>query len=285
MKIGLFPGQGVSAKDTFEALPAGHRLVDKASEIIGSDLRRRVASAAVTRKAVLPTKLAQPAILVAGCIAYEESDGDFDMLAGHSMGEFTALCCAGAISFKDAVSLVALRGTAMQRAARSNPGGMLALVRLDTAIAEEISKRSGAAIANHNAPTQTVLSGSDQALAEASKLAAEAGGRAVLLAVSGPFHTSAMDAAIDPLADALMRVQVRSPRLPVISNVTARPYRAPGEIRKLLIEQLTSPVHFRQSLEWAARQGVTSYVDLGPGRVVGGLAHQTLGRDLEVADV
>jgi [acyl-carrier-protein] S-malonyltransferase len=162
---------------------------------------------------------------------------------------------------------------------------MVAILSLASEEAEEIAEASGAAVANHNAPRQTVLSGSDATIAAASRLAREKGGRAVLLGVTGPFHTAAMEPAAAPLGHALVYTTIRSPRVPVISNVTARPYRAPGEIRRLLVQQLTHPVLFRQSMRWAFESGVDTFHDFGPGTVVEGLATQTFEEEREVISV
>lgn len=174
-----------------------------------------------------------------------------------------------------ALRAVAARGEAMQDAAKSSPGGMVAVMRLGRERVEEIARRAGVRIANDNSPEQMVLAGPDGALEEASALVGAAGGRSVLLEVSGAFHTDAMAPAAPVLAAVLDRVEIRSPAIPVISNVTARPYRAPGEIRKLLVAQVTEPVRFRESLEFAHREGVREYRDFGPGRVVERLAMKT----------
>jgi [acyl-carrier-protein] S-malonyltransferase len=278
MKLGLFPGQGVPAPAVLEALPADDPAMAIASDVLGYDLHKKVKGATTSRKAALPTWLAQPAIYVGGYLAYERARAAgerFDLFAGHSMGEYTALAAAGAFTFEQGLRLIHIRGLAMQRAAQLTPGGMVAVLKLDALQAESIADRCGISVANHNAPTQTVLSGRDPGLAEASRLVREEGGRAVLLGVTGPFHTEAMKPATEPLTHSLVYTRVRTPRVPVISNVTALPYRAPGEIRRLLVEQLTSPVRFRQSLEWAWEQGVRDFHDFGPGAVAAGLAEQT----------
>jgi [acyl-carrier-protein] S-malonyltransferase len=153
---------------------------------------------------------------------------------------------------------------------------MLAVLSLTEEDVAAIAERSGALVANDNAPGQIVLAGDESSLGRASRSVCERGGRAVLLSVSGAFHTEAMAEVRLPLQDALYSVAVRSWTRPVISNVTARPYRTPGEVRKLLTEQVTSRVRFRESLLWAFERGVTEHEDLGPGGVVGGLADRIL---------
>lgn len=276
MNLGLFPGQGISCDEVLRALPRYDPLVLKASEILEYDLYRRVAQACRTSQSVLTTSLAQPAIFVAGSIAFRDKQDHFDVLLGHSLGEYTALSCAGAFTFDEGLRLVHMRGAAMQRAATLNPGGMVALLSIDTDAAEDIARRSNTSVANFNSPQQHVLAGRDEDLAEASRLVRSEGGRAVLLPVNGPFHTDAMGPAVETLTDALVYTTVRAPKIPVVSGVTAEPYRSPGEIRKLLLEQLTTPINFTQAVTRAVARGATEFCDLGPGRVVGDLALRTL---------
>lgn len=276
MRAALFPGQGLAAKEVAAALERDHPRIEEANDILGYDFVHAVER---TAHRTLPTTLAQPAILVAGIVSYESAlqNGEkFDAMAGHSLGEYTALVAGGAVSFRDGLKVVVARARAMQRAVRSSGGGMVALLRIEPADAEEIAQRAGASVANDNSPTQTVVAGDDVALARVAVLAREAGARCIRLPVEGAFHTSAMTSAADALADALAHVAVRMPKVPVISNVSAAPYRSPGEIRKLLEQQLTGRVRFRESIQWLAAQGVTEFVDLGPGKVVEGLARATV---------
>lgn len=275
MTLGLFPGQGIKAKIVLEALTVDDPYLLQADDVLGYDLRRRTQIAAGNGTAVLPTAIAQPAIFVASMISWRGENRSFNCLTGHSLGEYAALVAAGSISFGHALCAVAVRADAMHRAARANPGGMAAVLGLDVAQASEIADATGAWIANDNAPGQVVLSGSEEILAAAGSLVRAAGGRSVLLDVSGPFHSPAMATAADALKDALDHVSIRSPRVPVISNVTARPYRAPGEIRKCLLLQLTEKVRFTESLRWLWDQGVRAFEDIGPGDVTAGLARRS----------
>ncbi|MFP5298077.1 MAG: ACP S-malonyltransferase [Actinomycetota bacterium] len=272
MRVALFPGQGVSSNDVAASLPAGDPLVERASEVLGYDLRKKVL--AHSRAKALPTWLSQPAIYVGGMVAHMDSEAA-DVYLGHSVGEFTALAAAGAMSFDTGLELLRERGHAMQVAAQRAPGGMLAVLKLDDEDVSAIAREAGVHVANLNAPGQVVLSGGHEALSQASGLVRARGGRAVLLGVTGPFHSPAMAPAAEALSWALARATIRMPSAPVISNVTARPYRAPGEIRRLLVSQMTGTVHFRQCLEWVQRCGVSDFHDLGPGHVVGGLAERT----------
>jgi [acyl-carrier-protein] S-malonyltransferase len=275
---GLFPGQGLPAKAVLQALPERGERLETAREVLGYDLRRKVEIAARRDGATLPTLIAQPAIVVAGIVALrraEESGRSWDYFAGHSLGEYTALVAGSSLSFEEALVLVRARAEAMEEAGKAVPGGMAAVLGLDFDVVADIAARSGAVIANDNSPGQVVLSGSEEDLARAAGMVRSAGARSVLLEVSGPFHSLAMAPAARPLADALDRVDVRASKVPVISNVTARPYEGPGEIRAGLVEQLTHTVRFRESLEWLLDQGVEDFDDLGPGQIVAGLAART----------
>lgn len=276
MKVGLFPGQGIPAQTVFEALPADDDVLARANELLDIDLRRKVGIAARGSGSTLPTSLAQPAIFTAGVVALRRTGVDgCDYFAGHSLGEYAALVAAEAISFEDGLGAVAVRGEVMQEAARGAPGGMAALMSLGVDVVQTIADKTGVVVANDNAPGQVVVSGRDEALAEAAAMARSEGGRAVLLEVSGPFHSAAMEPAAPGLAEALDRIEVRRPARPVISNVTARPYESPDEIRALLVQQVTHGVRWRESCEWLWDQGVRDFHDFGPGRVAAGLAQRT----------
>lgn len=278
MRLGLFPGQGVPAAVVRDALDPHNALVARADDMLGYSLRRRVEIASRRKGARLPTDVAQPAIFVAGLARFfrVQEDGErVDILAGHSLGEYSALVAADALSFESGLRLVAIRGKAMNKVARSVQGGMTAILSLSLEQVEDIARSCGVVISNDNAPGQAVVSGSDEGLTCAARRAREAGGRAVLLEVAGPFHSPAMIAAVDDLRRALDHAEFRSPSIPVCSNVTARPYRTPGEIRRLLLAQLTSLVRFRESLEWAWAQGARQASDFGPGETAAGLARRT----------
>lgn len=279
MKAALFPGQGIDARTVRDALDPEHPRVTQASETLGFDLVRRVEQATRSSREVMPTTVAQPGILVAGVIAYEDrrrAGEDFHYLLGHSLGEYTALVAGGSIPFGHGVRLIAARAATMHRAAQMGSGGMAAVMRLELGIVEQIAAKHSLVIANDNSPDQVVVSGDRAGLSLAAEDVRRTGGRAILLNVEGAFHSPAMDAAIADLDAALIATEVRNPSVPVISNVAARPYRAPGEIRKLLISQLTGRVRFREGLLFMAEQGVTDLVDIGPGDVVGRLARATL---------
>lgn len=287
MRAGLFPGQGIDARAVRAALDPEHPRLVQASEILGFDLARRVEQATRTSRGVMPTTVAQPGIFVAGLTAYEDrvAEGEhFACLLGHSLGEYTALVAGGAIPFGHGLKLIAARARAMHRAASAGTGGMAAVLGLDPEDVALIAARRRLVIANDNSPEQAVLSGGRDDLAEAARDVRAAGGRSILLNVEGAFHSAAMDPAVAELEAALMSTEVRSPSVPVISNVTARPYRAPGEIRKLLVAQLTGRVRFRECLLFLAARGVTGFVDLGPGEVMRRLAEKTVHVGKETVD-
>ena len=278
MRAALFPGQGVDTAAVLQALE-GAPLLEAANELLEKDLVAEVARCAGRARPVLPTAVAQPALFVAGLAAHERevtAGGPFDMYAGHSVGEYAALASSGALAPEDALRLVCVRGRAMRDAARAAGGGMAAVKGVSLEELEAISERSGAFLANDNSPVQLVVSGPEGALADVAQQVRARGGRCLLLAVEGAFHSPAMAPAIGALRDALDNVDLRMPRARVVANVTARPYRAPGEIRSLLVRQVTERVRFRESIEWMATAGVAEFVDLGPGRVAGKLANATV---------
>lgn len=276
MKVALFPGQGVPVRTVLAALDPASLVVKEASEVLCYDLVKRVEQVARAPRSVMPTSLAQPAIFTASLAAWQQrSDSSFDFLMGHSVGEYAALVAGEAISFKHGLCAVAVRGKAMESAAAQAQGGMAALVDVSLEDAQAIATASRTLVANDNSPSQVVIAGNTDGLAEAAALARARGGRAVRLEVTGPFHTPAIVSAAPALRGVLDHVAIRSPRVPVVSNVSAAPYRAPGEIRKLLVEQLTSRVRFREALENLWHAGVDEFRDFGPGTTVGRLAAAT----------
>jgi [acyl-carrier-protein] S-malonyltransferase len=283
VKVGLFPGQGVPPSTVLEALSEHHPLLDRANDILEIDLRKRVEIAARGSGAALPTSLAQPAIFVASMIGWDRAGvGEIAFFAGHSLGEYAALVAARAVDFDQALGAVKARGVAMQDASRGQPGGMVATLGLSLSMACDIAEEAGVSVANDNAPGQVVLSGPDAGLTKAAGLVAAAGGRSVLLDVGGAFHTAAMAPAVEPLRRALDLCHFTVPTSGVVSNVTARPYEAPGEIRTQLLAQLTGTVRFRESLEWMWARGARDFHDFGPGQVVAGLCKRTF-RALETS--
>jgi [acyl-carrier-protein] S-malonyltransferase len=285
MKAGLWPGQGIPARTVLEGLPAGHGLLRRARENLGYDLRRRVEIAGRRKGALLPTALAQPAIFVAGIISWRDrGDTGCAWLAGHSVGEYAALVAGSAMAFEDALRVVRVRADAMEAASRSADTGMAAVLGLSLEQVAAIAGQAGVAVANDNAPGQVVVAGDQSALTEAATLVRAARGRSILLETAGAFHTDIMASAEAPLRRALRDVEIREPSIPVISNVTARPYNGVEEIRDLLGRQPTSQVRFRESLEWMWAEGVREFEDFGPGQVAAGMAVRTF-KPLESLEV
>jgi len=280
----LFPGQGAQVvgmgRDLAANLPAAKALFDEASAILGYDLLE-VCTNGPTEK-LNATNISQPAIFVASMAALEQLKAtDSAALegvthtAGLSLGEYTALAYAGAISFADAVKVVKARGEAMQAAAEATPSGMVAVLAIDVPDVEAlvIEARSDGVleIANYLCPGNTVISGSAAAIEEACRLAETKQYRVAKLAVAGAFHTSLMKPADERLAEALAKVEIKAPRIPVWSNVDAKLHTDPAEIRTLLVKQVLSPVLWEATIRGLMEAGATKFYEIGPGRVLAGL--------------
>ncbi len=220
------------------------------------------------------TRYLQPALYCASVALWEEAGrprGDF--YAGHSLGEVAALVAAGSIDAADGLWLAARRGALMQEAAEARPEGAMLAVLGDDALARRLASAHGLAVANENAPGQTVLSGPEDAIDDASGDAKAHGARAVRLAVQGAFHSAAMAPAVPRLRAALAEIVVRPPAAPVISGVTAKPF---DDVRARLAEALVRPVRWREALAALRRLGAESFVEVGPGKVLTGLVRRTL---------
>jgi [acyl-carrier-protein] S-malonyltransferase len=280
----LFPGQGAQyvgmGKQLRETLPAAQSLFAQAAEILGYDLAAVCADGPADK--LNSTAVSQPAIFVTTLAALEalraSDPAVFDQVratAGLSLGEYTALVFAGALTFRDGLRVVQKRGEAMQAAADATPSGMVSVVSLDQAKVEELCAAARSlgtvAIANLLCPGNVVVSGVKAALEEVARLAEAAGGRAVRLAVAGAFHTAIMKPADEALAAALADVEIRPPRVPVWSNVDAQPHTDPAEIRQLLVRQVLRPVLWEQTMRNLLAAGIDRFYEIGPGRVLAGL--------------
>jgi [acyl-carrier-protein] S-malonyltransferase len=283
----LFPGQGAQyvgmAKALCDGLPAARRLFDEAAEVLGYDLLAVCAEGPAEK--LNSTAVSQPAIFVASLAALEslrssEPDalGQCVATAGLSLGEYTALVFAGTLDFRDGLRVVRRRGEAMQAAADATPGAMVSVIGPDLARVEELvaAARSAAPgetlqVANLLCPGNTVVSGGREACAALERLAGEAGARTVRLAVAGAFHTALMKPADERLAEALAGVGLRAPRVPVWSNVDARPHTDPSEVRGLLVRQVVQPVCWEETLRGLLEAGCDRFYEIGPGRVLAGL--------------
>jgi len=278
----VFPGQGSQfvgmGRDLADGLPECRALFDRASAVLGYDISDVCFNGPI-EKLTISTNT-QPAIFVhsiAAVTAWKMTHpgATWDFAAGHSVGEWAALHLAGAISFEDAVRALKFRAQFIQEAAEAQPGAMLAVIGAERSILDKICAGSGAEMANFNSHEQVVLSGHASKIDRAEQIARESGLRKVIrLQVAGAFHSSLMKPAADKLADAIADMGFKMPEIPVVSNVTARPHTSPGEIKKLMIEQISSPVRWVDSIEWMKSQGVDSYLECGPGKVLSGLVRR-----------
>ena len=277
MKAYMFPGQGSQfpgmAKELYDGNPTARAMFERANEILGFDITDIMFNG--TAEELKQTKVTQPAIFLHSVIlASCTPDFKPDMVAGHSLGEFSALTAAGALDFEDGLRLVAIRARAMQKACEANPGTMAAVIALPTEKVESICADTDGVVvpANYNCEGQIVISGTVEAVSAASEKMKEAGAkRALMLPVGGAFHSPLMQPAADELAAGIESVTFSKPVCPVYQNVTALPTTDPSEIKKNLLAQLTSPVRWTQSVVNMIAGGADSFVECGPGKVLQGL--------------
>lgn len=280
----LFPGQGAQTvgmgKDVLASHPAARALFDEARSILGYDLNEVCLNGPAEK--LNSTVVSQPAIFVGGLAALEvlkaadpAAAADCTATAGLSLGEYTALVFAGAMSFADGLRLVQKRGAAMQAAADATPSGMVSVIGAERAQVEEMVAAASATgfiqVANLLCPGNIVVSGDRAGCAAIQRIAEEKGAKTVALAVAGAFHTPLMKPADEQLAKALDAVDLKPPRVPVWSNVDARPHTDPAEIRGLLVRQVLQPVLWEDTLRGLLADGVTVFHEVGPGRVLAGL--------------
>jgi len=278
----VFPGQGSQSVGMYADLAANHPEVratfDEASAALGYDLWQVVANG--PEEELNKTHVTQPAMLAAGVAAWRAwlANGGKTpaVMAGHSLGEYTALVCAGALDFADAVRLVADRGRFMQEAVPAGAGAMAAILGLEDAQVIEVCAQAGqgevVSAVNFNSPGQVVVAGSSAAVQRAVELAKGAGAkRAVLLPVSVPSHCSLMQPAADRLAERLAAIEVKTPSIPVLNNVDVAAASDPAAIRDALVRQLYSPVRWVETIRRMRADGVDKLVECGPGKVLAGL--------------
>lgn len=280
----LFPGQGSQyigmGKDHYDSNPEFATYVDDANEILGIDLKSIMFVG--PEEKLKQTEFTQPAIFLHSVALFNTLDAKPDMVAGHSLGEFSALVACGAVSFKDALKIVRRRGELMQQAGTQNPGTMAAVIGLEDGAVEEVCKQastiSGSEViaANYNCPGQLVISGYIKAVEKAVEMAKEKGARmAMLLPVSGAFHSTLMQPALDGLREQLENLEIKTPSCPIYSNFTAKPTTDEEEIRSNLLDQLLNPVRWTQTLRNMMDDGASSFVEVGPGKVLQGLVKRT----------
>ena len=281
------PGQGAQSigmgKDLAEAYPAAMDIFNEVDEALGEKLSDLIWTGDI--ETLTLTQNAQPALMATSMAAFRalEAEGlgitDAAVVAGHSLGEYSALAMAGAISVADTARLLRLRGEAMQAAVPVGVGAMAALLGLDFDAVQSVAAEAAAGevcqAANDNDPGQVVVSGHKAAVERAVELAKERGAkRAVLLPVSAPFHCELMAPAADKMKEALVEVNIQAPAVPVVSNVRAAGVSDPDEIRELLVQQVTGSVRWRESVMWMASQGVDQIWEIGAGKALSGMVRR-----------
>jgi [acyl-carrier-protein] S-malonyltransferase len=293
-RILLFPGQGSQyvgmGKKLSESLPAAKALLDRANAVLGFDLADILFNG--PEEKLTRTDITQPAIFTVSMMAMEvvkANGGTFAYVAGHSLGEYSALCAAGAFSFEDGLALVRLRGQLMAQAGDKSPGSMAAILGLEAEKLDAVLKEASAAgtvvAANYNSPSQIVISGSVAGVQAAAKGAEAAGAKkVVMLAVSGAFHSPLMEFAVPGLREGLAKAALKAPSVPLLSNVEAKPVSDAESIRGLLLRQLTSPVRWVESMQQALALDAKEAYEVGPGKVLMGLA-RGISRDMKVTPV
>ncbi|WP_334064390.1 ACP S-malonyltransferase [Limimaricola cinnabarinus] len=304
MRAFVFPGQGSQTigmgRALAEAYPAARAVFDEVDAALGEKLSGLIFEGEIDELTL--TRNAQPALMATSIAAMEalKSEGvavtDAAFVAGHSLGEYSALCAAGSLRLDDTARLLRLRGEAMQAAVPVGEGAMAALLGLDLAgaraVAEEAAQGETCQAANDNDPSQVVISGSKAAVERALDIAKAKGAkRAILLPVSAPFHCALMAPAARAMAEALEGVEIREPAVPVVANVRAAAVSDPAAIRSLLVDQVTGAVRWRESVEYMAGEGVTEFWEIGAGkaltgmirRIAKGTATRTIGTPEEVA--
>lgn len=280
----LFPGQGAQhvgmGKNLVQQYPKARELFDQANEILGYDLAKLCIEGPAEK--LDSTIYSQPALFVCSLAALEKLRADSphivlgcEMAAGLSLGEYTALVFSGAMSFEDGLKVVQRRGQAMQAAADATPSGMVSILLMDKdqvqKVCDEASGQGSIQIANLLCPGNIVISGDNAACVRAAEIAEADGGRAIPLAVAGAFHTPIMKPADDQLAEVLSTTEVKTPEIPVVSNVDAEVHTDPEEIRNILIQQVLQPVRWEDSIRRMLDEGCTDFYEVGPGKVLKGL--------------
>jgi [acyl-carrier-protein] S-malonyltransferase len=293
----LFPGQGAQVigmgRDLAEGWPAARAVFDEVDEALGEKLSARIWEGEIADLTL--TENAQPALMATSIAALRAMAAEgfgierADFVAGHSLGEYSSLCAAEALSVADTARLLRLRGRAMQAAVPVGAGAMAAILGLDAAtvdaVAAEAAQGAVCEAANDNDPAQVVVSGDKAAVERAVEIAKARGAkRALMLPVSAPFHCALMAPAAEAMAEALKDVAIAAPRVPVVSNVKAEGVRDPAEIKDLLVRQVTGRVRWRESVEWMAGEGVTETVEIGAGKALSGMVRR-IAKEIEAKAV
>lgn len=283
MKALVFPGQGSQfsgmGKDLYDASSSAKKMFERADEILGFGLSEIMFNG--TDEDLKQTKVTQPAVFLHSVVMFYEkyANESFGMVAGHSLGEFSALVAAGVLSFEDALVLVSKRAMAMQKACEMQKSTMAAVIRLDREIVERICAETDGIVvpANYNSPEQIVISGSEEAIDAACVKMKEAGAkRALKLQVGGAFHSPFMEPAREELAKAIISTNFNDAKVPIYQNVDALPHTLANEIRENLVRQLTSAVRWSDSVVKMHADGADEFVEVGPGTVLTGLVAKIL---------
>jgi [acyl-carrier-protein] S-malonyltransferase len=294
----VFPGQGAQVvgmgRELADAYPAARAVFDEVDAVLGERLSALIWEGDIAELTL--TENAQPALMATSLAAMRalEAEGvqvaSAAYVAGHSLGEYSALCAAGALSLADTARLLRRRGQAMQAAVPVGDGAMAALLGLDLAAAEVVAAEAAAgggicAAANDNDPAQVVVSGTRAAVERAVAIAKERGARrAMLLPVSAPFHCALMQPAAEAMAEALAGIPIAAPAVPLVANVTATAVCDPDEIRRLLVAQVTARVRWRESVARMAAEGVTEMVEVGAGKALSGMIRR-IAKDVDTRTV
>lgn len=276
----IFPGQGAQyvgmGRDLYERYPAAKVVYEKANKILEFDISKICFEG--PKEELTRTDICQPAILITSIAALRSLESILASLIspaavlGLSLGEYTALVCAGSLTFEDGVYLVRKRGEFMEEASRKNPGTMASIIGLSLREAQEVSEETGAQIANLNCPGQIVISGTKEKVEAATALARQRGAkRTIPLDVSGAFHSNLMEPAANKLKMEIEKIDIGAPKLRVISNVTAKDETTPEEIKDNLVSQVKSPVLWEDSIRFLASSGIKRFIEVGPGKVLAGL--------------
>lgn len=290
----VFPGQGAQTvgmgKDLYDSFDSVKTLFKQADEAVGFSLSKIFFEG--PEEELRKTSNAQPALVVVSiaCLRAAQEVGGKNLpapsfMAGHSLGEYTALAAANVIDFSTAVFLAKERGRLMYEAGLKTPGSMMAIIGLDEAILAEVCKETNTVIANINSPGQLVISGAVENIARAGEMAkAKGAARALPLQVSGAFHSPLMQPAVEGMTQILAKVTFKDPIVPIIANVTAQPITSGSQVRDELLKQLCSSVQWQRSVEFMAGQGVGKFIEIGPGKVLAGLIKR-ISRESEMANI